>query len=54
MILKLCGLEFVSTESAIEYLFGFRSTAPFYLVEVEDGTMKSKWEDAGYETSVFI
>lgn len=53
-ILKLCGLEFISTEAAIEYLFDFRETEAMFTTVTETGETYSKWSDSGFETSIFI
>lgn len=54
MILKLCGLEFVSTDELYAAMFDFRETEPFYTEVSVEGFKTSKWEDSGFESSVFI
>ena len=54
MILKLCGLEFVSTDDIYGAVFDFRETEAFFTVVTADGQKISKWEESGFESAVFI
>ena len=54
MMLKLCSLEFISTEDIYAFLFDFRDTDSFGSIADEEGNLTSKWEEAGFEGSNFI
>ena len=53
MILQMCSLEFISTETAFEMIHSFRETRPFSSKIDETGEEVSKFAQAGYETSNF-
>ena len=53
-VLKLCALDMFNTEKYIGKWFDFRETPPFDVETAADGEEKSKWPEAGYETSNFI
>ena len=54
MILKLCSMQFFATDEYLNGIFGFRQTSAFGQIELESGENISRFEDAGYENSIFI
>ena len=54
MILKLCSLEWIKTDSIFADIFDFRETEAFNMVKKEDGTKKSKYTESGYDNSIFF
>ena len=43
MILRLCALDFMSTDTALKFLFEFRDTDAFDLIPDDNGNTTSKW-----------
>lgn len=54
MILKLLGLEFVSTEDLMNGILQLRDAEAFYTKESEEGILYSRWEDVGYDSIYFV
>ena len=54
LILKMCSLEFIDTGFLQEYAFNFRETDSFGAKTDASGVSYSKFEDAGYETSIYF
>jgi len=53
MILQMCSLEFVPTETALSFMFTFRETNAFATEINSNDESFSKFEEAGYETANF-
>ena len=53
-VMKLCAAEFISTDSAFEYIFEFRETEVFQSRINADGDEKSAYANAGYDSSIFF
>ena len=51
MILEMCSLEFIPTETVFEYMHSFRETNPFASKIDENGENTSKYAAAGYESA---
>ena len=54
MILKLCALDFFNSEKYIDMLFDFRETDVYDSQLDSVGDETSKFNEAGYESSIFI
>lgn len=54
MILKLCSMQFVQTDDILNDTFGFRETEAFSKIKFESGEEISRYEDAGYESTIFL
>lgn len=54
MILGLCSLEFIDTSVYLNEMFSFRETEAFQTEHLSDGTKIAKYEEAGYETAIFL
>ena len=51
LILEMCSLEFLPTETIFKYMHSFRETNPFASKIDENGEDTSKFAAAGYENS---
>ena len=54
MLLKLCSMEFFSTDELFDKMFDFRETEPYNTIVHANGDKESKYDDAGYETTIFF
>ena len=52
-ILQLAALDFIEIDQVLTFL-EFRETEPFFQQSYDNGEQYSKFEDAGYESSVFF
>ena len=53
MILRLVAFDFVHTEEIFDELFHFRETAWFMTIIFANGEKKSRFAEAGYDSSVY-
>ena len=54
LVLQLCSMDFFDTDSMFDEMFGFRETPAFQTIVFKDGSEKSGFADAGYDSSNFF
>ena len=54
MLMQLCAMDFLHTETIFNTLFKFRETPAFRTIEYANGEEKSSFADAGYESANFV